>query len=178
MIRSNLIGCEFIVTNTDAQALSMASAPRKIQLGIGVTTRLGAGARPECRPRRRRRGDRRHSRSHCRVRTWCSSPPAWAVATGSGAAPVIARVARESGILTVGVVTKPFHFEGVHRMRIADAAIEDLQKYVDTLIIIPTRTCFRIANEPHDLCRRVQDGRRRAARRRAWGYRPDGHCRV
>src|SRR5215469_8461939 len=106
MIRSNLIGCDFVVCNTDAQALQQSTAPRKIQLGVGVT-----------------RG------------------------TGTGAAPVIARVARESGILTVGVVTKPFHFEGVHRMRIADSGIEELQKFVDTLIIIPNQNLFRVAND-------------------------------
>jgi cell division protein FtsZ len=146
MIRSNLIGCEFIVTNTDAQALAMASAPRKIQLGIGVTRGLGAGARPDV-----GRAAAEEAIDDI-LEAMQGSNMVFITAgmgggTGSGAAPVIARVARESGILTVGVVTKPFHFEGVHRMRIADAAIEELQKYVDTLIIIPNQNLFRVANE-------------------------------
>jgi cell division protein FtsZ len=146
MIRSNLIGCEFIVCNTDAQALQLSNAPRKIQLGIGVTRGLGAGARPDV-----GRAAAEEAIDDI-LESMQGSNMVFLTAgmgggTGTGAAPVIARIARESGILTVGVVTKPFHFEGIHRMRIADSGIEELQKYVDTLIIIPNQNLFRIANE-------------------------------
>jgi cell division protein FtsZ len=146
MIRSNMVGCEFIVTNTDAQALALSTAPRKIQLGIGVTRGLGAGARPDV-----GRAAAEEAIDDILESVQGSNmvflTAGMGGGTGTGAAPVIARVARESGILTVGVVTKPFHFEGVQRMRIADAGIEELQKYVDTLIIIPNQNLFRIANE-------------------------------
>ena len=146
MIRSNLIGCDFVVTNTDAQALQLSNAPRKIQLGIGVTRGLGAGARPDV-----GRAAAEEAIDEI-LEAMQGSNMVFITAgmgggTGTGAAPVIARVARESGILTIGVVTKPFHFEGVHRMRIADSGIDDLQKYVDTLIIIPNQNLFRLANE-------------------------------
>jgi cell division protein FtsZ len=146
MIRSNLIGCDFVVTNTDAQALQLSNAPRKIQLGIGVTRGLGAGARPDV-----GRAAAEEAIDEI-LEAMQGSNMVFITAgmgggTGTGAAPVIARVARESGILTIGVVTKPFHFEGVHRMRIADSGIEDLQKYVDTLIIIPNQNLFRLAND-------------------------------
>ncbi|MGD9614883.1 MAG: cell division protein FtsZ [Alphaproteobacteria bacterium] len=146
MIRSNLVGCEFVVCNTDAQALQLASAPRKIQLGTGVTRGLGAGARPDV-----GRAAAEEAVDDI-LEAMQGSNMVFITAgmgggTGTGAAPVIARTARESGILTVGVVTKPFQFEGVHRMRIAEAGIEELQKYVDTLIIIPNQNLFRIANE-------------------------------
>jgi cell division protein FtsZ len=146
MIRSNLVGCEFIVCNTDAQALQLSTAPRKIQLGIGVTHGLGAGARPDV-----GRAAAEEAVDDL-LESMQGSNMVFITAgmgggTGTGAAPVIARIARESGILTVGVVTKPFQFEGVHRMRVADSGIEELQKYVDTLIIIPNQNLFRIANE-------------------------------
>jgi cell division protein FtsZ len=146
MIRSNLIGCEFIACNTDAQSLQLSAAPRKIQLGIGVTRGLGAGSRPDV-----GRAAAEEAIDDI-LESLQGSNMVFITAgmgggTGSGAAPVIARIARESGILTVGVVTKPFHFEGVHRMRTADAAIEELQKFVDTLIIIPNQNLFRVANE-------------------------------
>jgi cell division protein FtsZ len=146
MIRSNLIGCEFIICNTDAQALQLSAAPRKIQLGIGVTRGLGAGARPDV-----GRAAAEEAVDDI-LESMQGSNMVFITAgmgggTGTGAAPVIARTARESGILTVGVVTKPFHFEGVHRMRIAESGIEELTKYVDTLIIIPNQNLFRIANE-------------------------------
>jgi cell division protein FtsZ len=146
MIRSNLVGCEFVVCNTDAQALALASAQRKIQLGIGVTRGLGAGARPDV-----GRAAAEEALDDI-LESMQGSNMVFITAgmgggTGTGAAPVIARIARESGILTVGVVTKPFHFEGPKRMRIADEGIEELQKYVDTLIIIPNQNLFRIANE-------------------------------
>jgi cell division protein FtsZ len=146
MIRSNLIGCEFVVCNTDAQALQQSSAPRKIQLGIGVTRGLGAGSRPDV-----GRAAAEEALDEI-LESMSGSNMVFITAgmgggTGTGGAPVIARIARESGILTVGVVTKPFHFEGSHRMRSAEAGIEELQKFVDTLIIIPNQNLFRIANE-------------------------------
>src|SRR5947199_1734806 len=146
MVRSNMAGCEFIATNTDAQALSLSAASRKIQLGIGVTRGLGAGARPDV-----GRAAAEEAIDDI-VESIQGSNMVFITAgmgggTGTGAAPVIARVARESGILTIGVVTKPFHFEGVQRMRIAETGMEELQKYVDTLIIIPNQNLFRVANE-------------------------------
>src|SRR5258707_778718 len=135
MIRSNLVGCEFIVCNTDAQALALSTAPRKIQLGIGVPHGLGAGARPDVgRAAAEEAADdllESMQRSNMGFIT-----AGMGGGTGTGAAPVIARIARESGVLTVGVVTKPFQFEGVHRLRAADSGIEERQKYVDTLINI------------------------------------------
>ena len=146
MIRSNLVGCEFIACNTDAQSLTLSAAPRKIQLGIGVTRGLGAGSRPDV-----GRAAAEEAIDDI-LEAMQGSNMVFITAgmgggTGTGAAPVIARVARESGILTVGVVTKPFQFEGIHRMRLADSGIEELQKFVDTLIIIPNQNLFRIANE-------------------------------
>jgi cell division protein FtsZ len=146
MIRSNLIGCEFVVCNTDAQALQQSSASRKIQLGIGVTRGLGAGSRPDV-----GRAAAEEALDEI-LEAMNGSNMVFITAgmgggTGTGGAPVIARIARESGILTVGVVTKPFHFEGSHRMHIAEAGIEELQKFVDTLIIIPNQNLFRVANE-------------------------------
>src|SRR4029077_8319083 len=146
MIRSNLIGCEFVVCNTDAQALLQSSAPRKIQMGIGVTRGLGAGSRPDV-----GRAAAEEALDEI-LEAIQGSNMAFITAgmgggTGTGGAPVIARIARESGILTVGVVTKPFHFEGTHRMRLAEAGIEELQKFVDTLIVIPNQNLFRVAND-------------------------------
>jgi cell division protein FtsZ len=146
MIRSNLIGCEFVVCNTDAQALQQSAAPRKIQLGIGVTRGLGAGSRPDV-----GRAAAEEALDEI-LEAMNGSNMVFITAgmgggTGTGGAPVIARIARESGILTVGVVTKPFHFEGSHRMRVAESGIEELQKFVDTLIIIPNQNLFRVANE-------------------------------
>ena len=146
MIRSNLIGCEFVVCNTDAQAMQQSGAHRKIQLGIGVTRGLGAGSRPDV-----GRAAAEEALDEL-LEAMGGSNMVFITAgmgggTGTGGAPVIARVARESGILTIGVVTKPFHFEGSHRMKIAEAGIEELQKFVDTLIIIPNQNLFRVANE-------------------------------
>jgi len=146
MIRSNLIGCEFVVCNTDAQAMQQSGAHRRIQLGIGVTRGLGAGSRPDV-----GRAAAEEALDEI-LEAMQGSNMAFITAgmgggTGTGGAPVIARVARESGILTIGVVTKPFHFEGSHRMKIAEAGIEELQKFVDTLIIIPNQNLFRVANE-------------------------------
>jgi cell division protein FtsZ len=146
MIRSNLIGCEFVVCNTDAQALQQSAAPHKIQLGVGVTRGLGAGSRPDV-----GRAAAEEALDEILAAMQGSNmvfiTAGMGGGTGTGGAPVIARIARESGILTVGVVTKPFQFEGSHRMKIADAGIEELQKFVDTLIIIPNQNLFRIANE-------------------------------
>jgi cell division protein FtsZ len=146
MIRSNLAGCEFVVCNTDAQSLQQSSAHRKIQLGIGVTRGLGAGSRPDVgRAAAEEALDEILESMHGSNMVFITA--GMGGGTGTGGAPVIARVARESGILTVGVVTKPFHFEGSHRMKIAEAGIEELQKFVDTLIIIPNQNLFRVANE-------------------------------
>src|ERR1700758_2336368 len=146
MIRSNLVGCEFVACNTDAQALQQSTASRKLQLGIGVTRGLGAGSRPDV-----GRAAAEEALDEI-LEAMQGSNMVFITAgmgggTGTGGAPVIARIARESGILTVGVVTKPFHFEGTHRMRLAEAGIEELQKFVDTLIIIPNQNRFRVANE-------------------------------
>src|SRR5207302_1565626 len=146
MIRANLIGCEFVTCNTDAQALAHSTAPRKIQLGIGVTRGLGAGSRPDVgRAAAEEALDEILEAMHGSNMAFITA--GMGGGTGTGGAPVIARIARESGILTVGVVTKPFHFEGSHRMRLAEAGIEELQKFVDTLIIIPNQNLFRVAND-------------------------------
>src|SRR5215470_14405317 len=146
MIRSNLIGCEFVTCNTDSQALAQSTAPRKIQLGIGVTRGLGAGSRPDVgRAAAEEALDEILEAMHGSNMAFITA--GMGGGTGTGGAPVIARIARESGILTVGVVTKPFHFEGTHRMRTAEAGIEELQKFVDTLIIIPNQNLFRVAND-------------------------------
>ena len=146
MIRSSLIGCEFITCNTDAQALKGSAANRKIQLGVGVTRGLGAGSRPDV-----GRAAAEEALDEILEAIQGSNMVFIAAGmgggTGTGGAPVIARVAREAGILTVGVVTKPFQFEGTHRMRIAEGGIEELQKFVDTLIIIPNQNLFRVAND-------------------------------
>jgi cell division protein FtsZ len=146
MIRSNLIGCEFLICNTDAQAMMQNLAERRIQLGISVTRGLGAGSRPDV-----GRAAAEEALDEI-MQALNGSNMVFITAgmgggTGTGAAPVIARAAREAGILTVGVVTKPFHFEGSHRMRLAEAGMLELQKYVDTLIIIPNQNLFRVANE-------------------------------
>jgi cell division protein FtsZ len=146
MVRSSMAGCEFIATNTDAQALSLSAAPRKIQLGIGVTRGLGAGARPDV-GRAAAEEAIDDIVESIQGSNMCFITAGMGGGTGTGAAPVIARVARESGVLTIGVVTKPFHFEGVQRMRLAESGIDELQKYVDTLIIIPNQNLFRVANE-------------------------------
>ncbi|HXP31045.1 MAG TPA: cell division protein FtsZ [Stellaceae bacterium] len=146
MIRSSLIGCEFIVCNTDAQAMKQSLAERRIQLGVNVTRGLGAGSRPEI-----GRSAAEEALDEIMVALEGSNmvfiTAGMGGGTGTGGGPVIARAAREAGILTVGVVTKPFHFEGTHRMRIAETGIQELQKFVDTLIIIPNQNLFRVANE-------------------------------
>jgi cell division protein FtsZ len=146
MIRSNLVGCDFVVCNTDAQAMKQSLCERRIQLGIGVTRGLGAGSRPDV-----GRIAAEEALEEI-METLGGANMVFITAgmgggTGTGAGPVIARAAREAGILTVGVVTKPFQFEGAQRMRTAEAGIQELQKYVDTLIIIPNQNLFRVANE-------------------------------
>ena len=146
MIHSQLEGCEFLVCNTDAQALEGSSAPHKIQLGANVTRGLGAGANPEI-GRAAAEESIEEILAYLEGSNMVFVTAGMGGGTGTGAAPVIAQAAREAGILTIGVVTKPFHFEGTHRMKLAENGIAELQKYVDTLIIIPNQNLFRIANE-------------------------------
>jgi cell division protein FtsZ len=146
MITAGLQGVEFVVANTDAQALTMSKAERIIQMGTQVTEGLGAGSQPDV-------GSAAANevideiRDHLAGAHMVFVTAGMGGGTGTGAAPVIARTAREMGILTVGVVTKPFHFEGQRRMRTAETGIVELQKGVDTLLIIPNQNLFRVANE-------------------------------
>lgn len=146
MISSNLEGVKFVVANTDAQALEYSSAERKIQLGESITRGLGAGAAPDV-GRASAEESMNELLEHLRGSNMVFITAGMGGGTGTGAAPVIAKTAREQGILTVGVVTKPFHFEGSHRMRIAEQGLLEMQRHVDTLIIIPNQNLFRIANE-------------------------------
>ena len=146
MITSGLMGVDFVVANTDAQALTSSKAERIIQMGLQVTEGLGAGAQPEV-GRAAAEEALEEIRDHFAGIHMVFVTAGMGGGTGTGAAPVIARTAREMGILTVGVVTKPFQFEGLRRMRIADAGIAELQKSVDTLIVIPNQNLFRVANE-------------------------------
>ena len=148
MINAKLEGVEFVVANTDAQALSESSVEptHKIQLGLHVTQGLGAGSKPDV-GRASDEESQEEIIQHLRGSNMVFITAGMGGGTGTGAAPVIARAAREEGILTVGVVTKPFHFEGTHRSRTAERGIEELQQFVDTLIIIPNQNLFRIANE-------------------------------
>lgn len=146
MIRSNLEGIDFVVANTDAQALLQSLCERRIQLGLEITGGLGAGARPDV-------GRAAAEEANADITAYIKSSNMIFITagmgggTGTGAAPVIARIAKEHGVLTIGVVTKPFHFEGTNRMRTAERGIDELQQYVDTLIIIPNQNLFRVANE-------------------------------
>jgi cell division protein FtsZ len=146
MIVSGLAGVDFIVANTDAQALTASRAERIIQMGLQVTEGLGAGSQPDV-GRAAAEEAMEEIRDHLAGAHMVFVTAGMGGGTGTGAAPVIARMARDMGILTVGVVTKPFQFEGVRRMRIADAGIEELQASVDTLIVIPNQNLFRVANE-------------------------------
>jgi cell division protein FtsZ len=146
MIVSGLSGVDFIVANTDAQALTSSRAERIIQMGLQVTEGLGAGSKPEVGKAAAEEASE-EIRDHLAGAHMVFVTAGMGGGTGTGAAPVIARAAREMGILTVGVVTKPFHFEGGRRMKIAETGINDLQKAVDTLIIIPNQNLFRVANE-------------------------------
>jgi cell division protein FtsZ len=146
MIVSGLIGVDFVVANTDAQALTSSRAERIIQMGMQVTEGLGAGSQPEV-GRAAAEEALEEIHDHLAGAHMVFVTAGMGGGTGTGAAPVIARAARDMGILTVGVVTKPFQFEGARRMRIADSGITELQKSVDTLIVIPNQNLFRIANE-------------------------------
>jgi len=146
MIEKSLSGVEFVVANTDAQALQQSHAGNRVQLGVKVTEGLGAGARASV-------GAAAAEESieqivdHLAGSHMCFITAGMGGGTGTGAAPIIAQAARELGVLTVGVVTKPFQFEGIKRMRQAEDGVEALQKVVDTLIIIPNQNLFRLANE-------------------------------
>jgi cell division protein FtsZ len=146
MINANLEGVDFLIANTDAQALQISQCPNKIQLGLNSTRGLGAGMRPDI-------GKQAAEEAIQEIAEKLEGSHMLFVAagmgggTGTGAAPVIAKLARERGVLTVGVVTKPFHFEGSQRMKLAENGIEELQQYVDTLLTIPNQNLFRIANE-------------------------------
>jgi cell division protein FtsZ len=146
MIESRLEGVEFVVANTDAQALLQNAATRRVQMGTALTQGLGAGSQPQI-------GAAAAEEALSEILDYLAgSHMAFITAgmgggTGTGAAPIIARAAKEQGILTVGVVTKPFHFEGIRRQQTAERGIEELSKYVDTLIVIPNQNLFRVANE-------------------------------
>ncbi len=146
MIEKELEGVDFIVANTDAQALKLSRTDRRVQLGVEVTGGLGAGSRPDV-------GSRAAEETLDEVLAHLDGSHMVFIAagmgggTGTGAAPVIAKAAKERGILTVAVVTKPFQFEGAHRMKIATGGIAELERYVDTMIVIPNQNLFRIANE-------------------------------
>ncbi len=146
MITAGLQGVDFVVANTDAQALTMTKAERIIQLGVNVTEGLGAGSQPEV-GRAAAEECIDEIIDHLNGTHMCFVTAGMGGGTGTGAAPVVAQAARNKGILTVGVVTKPFHFEGARRMRLAESGIEELQKSVDTLIVIPNQNLFRIAND-------------------------------
>jgi cell division protein FtsZ len=146
MIASGLQGVDFVVANTDAQALTMSKAERIIQMGVAVTEGLGAGSQPEV-GRAAAEEVLDEIRDHLQGAHMVFVTAGMGGGTGTGAAPVVARCAKEAGILTVGVVTKPFQFEGVRRMRVAEAGITELHKVVDTLLIIPNQNLFRVANE-------------------------------
>ncbi len=146
MIESRLDGVEFVVANTDAQALMQNAAERRIQMGTALTQGLGAGSQPQI-------GAAAAEEAlpeiidHLAGAHMAFITAGMGGGTGTGAAPVIARAAKEQGILTVGVVTKPFHFEGARRLATAERGIEELARYVDTLIVIPNQNLFRVANE-------------------------------
>ncbi len=146
MITANLEGVEFWVANTDAQALEHSLTNNRIQLGLKSTQGLGAGSHPEI-------GKKAAEESMDEVLSILENSNMVFITagmgggTGTGAAPVIAKAAKERGILTVGVVTKPFHFEGARRMKVAELGLEELNKHVDTLIVIPNQNLFRISNE-------------------------------
>lgn len=146
MIQKQLEGVDFVVANTDAQALQQSRAPGRIQMGVKITEGLGAGARPSV-------GSAAAEETieeiidHLAGSHMCFITAGMGGGTGTGAAPIIAQAARELGVLTVGVVTKPFQFEGSKRMRQAEEGVEALQKVVDTLIIIPNQNLFRLASE-------------------------------
>ncbi len=146
MIASGLTGVEYVAANTDAQALVTSSAERRIQLGVNLTEGLGAGSKPDI-------GEAAAEEAIEEIRSQIAGAHMVFIAagmgggTGTGAGSVIARVARDMGVLAVGIVTKPFQFEGTRRLRTAEAGIAELKKYVDTLIVIPNQNLFRVATE-------------------------------
>jgi cell division protein FtsZ len=146
MITAGLQGVDFVVANTDAQALTMSKAQRIVQMGTQVTQGLGAGSQPDVGAAAAQEVID-EIRDHLSGANMVFVTAGMGGGTGTGAAPVIAKTARDMGILTVGVVTKPFHFEGQRRMRTAEAGISELHKVVDTLLIIPNQNLFRVANE-------------------------------
>ncbi|MDF0516139.1 cell division protein FtsZ [Bradyrhizobium yuanmingense] len=146
MITAGLQGVDFVVANTDAQALTMSKAQRIVQMGTAVTQGLGAGSQPNVGAAAAEEVID-ELRDHLSGANMVFVTAGMGGGTGTGAAPVIAKTARDMGILTVGVVTKPFHFEGQRRMRTAEAGISELHKVVDTLLIIPNQNLFRVANE-------------------------------
>ena len=146
MIAQNLEGVDFIVANTDAQALAHSSASRKIQLGLQTTQGLGAGARPEV-GKMAAEEAKEEIEKELEGANMVFITAGMGGGTGSGAAPVVAKIAKEKGILTVGVVTKPFQFEGKKRFETAEAAVEEFTKQVDSIIIIPNQNLFRIADK-------------------------------
>ncbi len=146
MIDAGLEGVEFVVANTDAQQLQFSRTDRRIQLGVTITQGLGAGAHPEVGMSAAEESFNEIG-EHLEGAHMVFITAGMGGGTGTGAAPIIAKAARERGILTVGVVTKPFQFEGRHRMRLSDAGVAELQRYVDTLIVIPNQNLFRVANE-------------------------------
>ena len=145
MMRADVQGVDFIVANTDAQALNASTADRRIQLGLKITQGLGAGSRPEI-GRAAAEETLVELEQALEGAHMCFIAAGMGGGTGTGAAPVIAKAARDKGILTVGVVTKPFAFEGARRSRSADSGISELQQHVDTLIVIPNQNLFRLAN--------------------------------
>lgn len=146
MISTGVEGCDFVIANTDAQAINQSIAEKRIQLGITITRGLGAGSRPDV-----GRAAAEEAKEEIQEYLYGSNmvfiTAGMGGGTGTGAAPVIAKLAKEQGILTIGVVTKPFHFEGTHRMRLAEKGLQELQKFVDTLIVIPNQNLFRVAND-------------------------------
>lgn len=146
MIAQNLEGVDFIVANTDAQALAHSSASRKIQLGLETTQGLGAGARPEV-GKLAAEEAREEIEKELEGANMVFITAGMGGGTGSGAAPVVAKIAKEKGILTVGVVTKPFQFEGRKRMETAESAVETFTSEVDSIIIIPNQNLFRVADK-------------------------------
>lgn len=146
MIESSLEGVDFVVANTDAQALTRSQTEKRVQMGAAITEGLGAGARPEVGAQSAEEAID-EIREHLGGAHMVFITAGMGGGTGTGAAPVVAAAAREMGILTVGVVTKPFHFEGSRRMKMAENGIQQLQDHVDTLIVIPNQNLFRIATE-------------------------------
>lgn len=146
MIEKQLEGVDFIAANTDAQALANSRAARTLQLGHGVTRGLGAGSKPEV-GMRAAEETMEEVASHLEGCHMCFITAGMGGGTGTGAAPIVGKIAREMGILTVGVVTKPFHFEGNRRMKVAEEGLDEMQQVVDTLIVIPNQNLFQVASE-------------------------------